>query len=75
MLSWTPPVGIIKLNFDGASKSKPGPARYGCMIHDHDRQVIRVLYEPLAECDAIMVETTSLLMELSELNHLGLNGC
>jgi hypothetical protein len=34
--SWsTPPVDLIKLNFDGASKGNPGAAGYGVVFHNH----------------------------------------
>lgn len=75
-LSWIPPpVGIFKFNFDGASKGNLGLARFGCVIRDHVHNVIGALYGLLAVCDAITAETTSLLIGLSEVNHLGLYGC
>lgn len=73
---WIPPlVGTLKLNFDGASKGNPGPVGFGCVIQDHDHNIIRALRGPLKICDAITAKTTSLLMGLRELNHLGFYGC
>lgn len=34
-MEWIPPPPeSIKLNFDGASKGNPGPARYGCVVRN-----------------------------------------
>lgn len=73
--SWIPPVdGQFKLNFDGASKGNPGKAGFGCVIRDHDHNVIQVACRPLRICNAIKTEAMSLLMGLREVMCLKLIG-
>lgn len=43
----TPPKGSCKFNMDGATKSKPGPAGIGVMIHDDRGRMILAFSEPL----------------------------
>lgn len=48
LLSWTPPpLGVLKLNFDGASKGNPRQAGYGSVIRGHNQNAVRVICGPL----------------------------
>jgi len=35
-----PPEDFIKINFDGASKGNPGPARYGVVFRNHNGKIL-----------------------------------
>lgn len=70
--SWKPlPHGILKLNVDGASKEKQGPADYGCAVRNHDGILIKALCGPLVQCDSTMAKTRGLLKGLKELKKMG----
>lgn len=76
MWLWVPPhVGCFKLNFDGASKGNPGKAGFGCVLWDHDHNVILVTYSLLGVCNAIKTKAISLLMGLREFDRFRLKGC
>jgi len=43
--SWSPPPpGLMKINFDGASKGNLGPTKYGGMFMDVDGKILKVYY-------------------------------
>lgn len=62
------------MNFDGASKGNPGKADFGCVIRDHDHNMIRVICGPLGACNATQAESNGLLMGLREIKRLKLRG-
>lgn len=75
-VSWKPlPQGVLKINFDGASKSNPDPTRYRCAVHNHDGILHKVLSGSLGICDSTMAETKSLFKGLKELKKMGISGC
>jgi len=39
-----PPTNSYKLNFDGASKGNPGPARYGGIIRNHNGNTLQIYF-------------------------------
>lgn len=42
---WIPPsIGLLKLNFDGASKGNPGDAGYGGIFRDHKGNPLLIFY-------------------------------
>lgn len=74
---WKPPSeGVLKLNFDGASKGNLSPSGYGCVVRDISNNTICVMCEaPLGICNSIKPEVMALLMGLHELRELGISGC
>lgn len=76
IFQWKPPPnGILKLNFDGASKGNPGPTGFGCVIRDHRGSILKVVCGPLNVCNSIRAETIGLLFGLRELRKMGILGC
>lgn len=76
VLSWiSPPEGLFKLHFDGASKGNPGPARFGCVIRNHTSDIIKVYCEPLGICDSIKAKAMVLLMGLKVLKGMDVQKC
>lgn len=74
--NWKPPcIGGLKLNFDGASKGNHGLAGFGCVVRDHNGNIIRVLCGPLGVCNSPKAKALSLLMGLRELKKMGISSC
>lgn len=65
ILEWkTPPNGILKLNFDKASKGNPRPTGFGCVIRDHHGSILKVVCGLLNVCNSIRAKTMGLLFGL-----------
>lgn len=62
-----PPAGLLKLNFDGASKGNLGQDGFGCVLHNHSSKVIRAICGPLEVCYSTKAEAMGLLFDLREL--------
>eukprot|EP00253_Pinus_taeda_P001472 PITA_01472 len=61
--SWQcPPVGGLKLNFDGASRGNPGLARIGGVIRNQKGDILHIYYRALGE-------STNNEMEFAALEH------
>lgn len=67
LLLWIPPLGIVKMNFNGGTKGNPGLGGFGCHLRS---QIILVICGPISNCDSIEVETMGLLMGLRELTKM-----
>lgn len=53
MKEWVPPpIGTLKLNFDGSSKGNPDPVGFGCIVCDELNQIMLVVSGPLGRCDS-----------------------
>lgn len=75
VLAWkVPPQGVIKLNFDGASKGNPSLVGFGCVICDHNGNICKVCCGPLEECNSTKSETMGMLMGLRELSKMRVTG-
>lgn len=75
-LVWSlPPVGILKMDFDGASKGNLGLAGFGCIIQNNSSYIIRSYCGPLGNCDSIKAKAMALLLGLRELRRLGMVQC
>lgn len=75
-LIWNPPeVRLLKVNFDGASCSNPGPSGFGCVLRDANGQVMGVKGGPLGVIDAMHTETMGLLEGLKLARDKGAMGC
>lgn len=73
---WSPPqCGLFKVNFDGASFRNPGPAGYGCLMHNHNGVVLMVKSGPLGHCDTIEAGLIELLHSLHLLKVKGVQKC
>lgn len=69
--SWTPPpLGILKLNFDSASKGNPGPAGLGSVVRECNWAVLRACVGPFEYCDSLKTELFGLLMSLRDLHNI-----
>lgn len=74
-LCWkAPPQGVLKLNFNGASKGNPRPAGFGCVIRDHNGDNYKFLCGPLGHCNSTKAKTMGLLMGIRELKSMGAMG-
>lgn len=49
------------LNFDGASKGKPGLTGFGCVFSDAEGNIIRVTVGPIDSSDSTKVEVFGML--------------
>lgn len=59
---WVPPlVGMLKLNFNGASFGNPGPTGFRCVIRDSHGVIIHVRYGPIGRNDSTKAELIGLL--------------
>lgn len=73
---WSPPPnGILKLNFDGASKGNPRPMGFWCILRDHNGSIWKVVCGSLDICNSIRAETMSLLFGLREWRKMGILDC
>jgi ribonuclease HI len=59
-----PPIGFIKINFDGASKGNPGPAGYGAVIRSSKGEILTLTAGYLGETTNNVAELTGLLQGL-----------
>lgn len=49
-LGWShPPIGFLKLNFDGASRGKPGLAGIGGIIRNHEGKILHIYNKALGK--------------------------
>lgn len=72
---WSPPpIGCLKLNFDGASKGNPKPAGFGYVLRNHSGKIVRVVFGPSGDCDSTHAKVMGLLIGLRELKNLQLSG-
>lgn len=70
MLDSSALLGVLKLNFDGASKGIPGPAGFGCVVRDSNGVVLWVCVGPLDPSDALKAEIFGLLIGLRNIHNL-----
>lgn len=76
LLDWLPPpLGFVKLNFDGSSYGNPGPSMYGSVIRDHLGKVICVVAGPIAHGDSMKAEVMGLIAGWRELKKLRSINC
>ena len=62
---WTPPpLGFIKINFDGASRGKPGPTEFGSVLQNHVGEIIHLVVGFLGENTNNVAELLSLIRGL-----------
>jgi ribonuclease HI len=63
--TWTPPpIGFIKINFDGASKGNPGPSGYGAVIKNPKGEILILTVGYLGETTNNAAELIGLLQGL-----------
>ena len=63
--TWTPPpIGFIKINFDGASKGNPGPSGYGAVIKNPKGEILILTAGYLGKTTNNAVELIGLLQGL-----------
>lgn len=69
----SPPLGSLKLNFDGSSMGNPGLSGFGCVIWDSKGEVVRIVAGPIGFADSTKAEVMNLLMGLKEICDLNMN--
>ena len=56
-----PPIGFLKLNFDGASKGNPGPAGFGGVLKNNTVEIIHLYYGTIGHDSNNATELSGLL--------------
>lgn len=72
---WRKPLhGVLKLNFDRASKSNPGLADFRCVIRDCNVDICRVCCGPLEAYNLTRAETMGMFMGMRKLKSMEASG-
>lgn len=56
-----PPEGVLKINFDGASKENPDHAGFDGAIRDHKSEIIQIFYGSLGNDTSNVTELDGLV--------------
>lgn len=64
---------LCKLNFDGSSKGNLKPSGFGCVIHDAQWALIKIVVGPIGLADSTKAEVMGLLWGLREVCSLNLS--
>lgn len=70
MTWWPPPLGVLKLNFDGSYIREEHRVGFGCVIRDHDGTVIRSYSGQIGTTNTNEEEISSMLIGCRELKLL-----
>lgn len=62
----SPPLGVLKLNFDGFSLGNPGLRGFGCVTWDSQEEIVRIIVGPIGVADSTKAKVMGLLMGLQE---------
>ncbi|XP_077252938.1 uncharacterized protein LOC143892304 [Tasmannia lanceolata] len=71
----SPPVGLVKLNFDGSSLGNPGPAGIGGILRDCTGAVIKAFSDPIGIADSSEAEVRAVHQGILSMERNRLGSC